>query len=78
MAADIGNVLLFCRIEKRLYPAKNLTTWRSLTYAALIAGLPYAWWYFDSLAVFFTMLTLYCCLQAESSCCWRQHWAPGF
>jgi len=59
MAADIGNVLLFYRLEKLLYPKETSPSWRSLIYAALIAGLPYAWWYFDSLAVFFTMLTLF-------------------
>lgn len=57
--ADIGNVLLFQRLEKILFPGDNFPSWRSLMYAALIAGLPYTWWYFDSLAVFFAMLALY-------------------
>lgn len=67
MAADIGSVLLFCRIEKILYPAEATPTWRSLVYAALIAGLPYAWWYFDPLAVFFTMLALYLLLARRNA-----------
>lgn len=59
LAADIGNVLLFTSLEKLLYPGSERPTWRSLVYAVLIAALPYAWWYFDSLAVFFTMLAVY-------------------
>jgi hypothetical protein len=67
LAADIGNVLLFLRIEKLVYPQEVSPSWRSLIYAAIIAGLPYAWWYFDSLAVFFTMLSLYLFFSKRSS-----------
>jgi hypothetical protein len=66
LAADIGNVLLFCEIEKELYPAESAPTWRSLIYAVLLAGLPYAWWYFDSLVVFFSMLTLYLIIKKRN------------
>lgn len=65
--ADAGNVLLFVKLEKLLYPEAAQRIWRSPVYAALIAGLPYAWWYFDSLAIFFALLTLYWVLSNKSA-----------
>ncbi len=66
LAADIGNVLLFLKIDRLLHPEDANPGWRSLTYAAILGGLPYAWWYFDSLAVFFTLLTLYLVVSKKS------------
>jgi hypothetical protein len=67
LLADIGSVVLLTRLERLLYPGNSTPTWRSLGYAALLGGLPYAWWYFDSLTVFFTLLTLYLALSRRSS-----------
>jgi len=56
-AADLGSLTLANKLEETLYgrPAG----WRSLLYAAALAGIAYNWWFFDSLAVFFTLLALY-------------------
>ena len=73
LAADIGSVILFTRLEKLLYPRNpnqsggGNSTWRLLVYAVALGGLPYAWWYFDSLAVFFLMLALYLGLRGARS-----------
>lgn len=61
--ADIGSVLLFTRIEKILYPKDTDFHWRGLVYAVILASLPYAWQYYDSLAIFFTLLAIYLFLQ---------------
>lgn len=66
-AADIGNIHLFLRLEKQIAPGGESPSWRSLVYAAILAGLPYAWWYYDPLAVFFTLLTLHIVLRRGSS-----------
>ena len=55
-AADLGSLLLFARLGARLDDQPPV--WRGVIYAALLAGLAYSWWYFDSLAVFFTLLAL--------------------
>jgi hypothetical protein len=55
-AADLGSLLLFTRLASRLDAHPPL--WRAVIYAAVLAGLAYSWWYFDSLAVFFTLLAL--------------------
>ena len=55
-AADLGSLLLFARLEARLNDRPS--AWRAVIYAAILAGLAYSWWYFDSLAVFFTLLAL--------------------
>ena len=55
-AADLGSLLLFTRLESRL--DDQPPAWRAVIYAAILAGLAYSWWYFDSLAVFFTLLAL--------------------
>jgi hypothetical protein len=54
LLADLGNLYLALRLLRRLVPASN--DWRGLLYAALLAGLAYTWWYFDSIAMFFTLL----------------------
>jgi hypothetical protein len=57
MAADAGNLWLFIRLCKRLYPdAQPLE--RSLVYLIVLSTLAYCWWYFDPFAVFFMMLAL--------------------
>ena len=56
LAADLGSLLLFIRLAARLDDQSS--SWRPLIYAAALGGLAYAWWYFDSLAVFFTLLAL--------------------
>lgn len=56
-AADLGSLNLLIKLEEFLFPQPS--SWRSMLYAAVLAGLAYSWWYFDSLAVFFTLLALY-------------------
>jgi hypothetical protein len=59
-AADLGSLLLFTRLGARLQSRRDdqPPAWRAVIYAAILAGLAYSWWYFDSLAVFFTLLAL--------------------
>jgi hypothetical protein len=52
--ADLGSLLLFLRLSRRIDASDD--PWRGLLYAALLGGLAYTWWYFDSLAVFLTLL----------------------
>jgi len=63
-AADLGSLRLFTRLELRL--DDQPPAWRGVLYAAVLAGLAYSWWYFDSLAVFFTLLTLELSLSRRS------------
>lgn len=52
--ADAGNVVLFLRLVRRVAPGEE--PWlRGFTYFVLLLSLAYAWWYFDSLAVFFML-----------------------
>jgi len=55
-AAGLGSILLFERIAARLDLPDGL--WRAVLFAALLAALPYTWWYFDILTVFFTLLAI--------------------
>lgn len=64
-AVDLGNVLLFQRLNERLSLPDGAV--RSVLYAALVAGLAYTWWYFDSLCVFFTLLGLDAMLARRSA-----------
>lgn len=66
-AADSGNVLLFLRLERLIDPQAEPPAWRGLVYAAILGGLAYTWWYFDSLAIFFALLALYLALSRRSS-----------
>jgi hypothetical protein len=59
LVADFANVFLFLKLETLVEPGRDQPSWRSLVYAAILAGLPYSWWYFDTLAVFFMLLALY-------------------
>lgn len=63
--ADVASIVLFQRLTERLSLPDGET--RALLYAALIAGLAYTWWYFDSLCVFFTLLGLHALFSAHSS-----------
>jgi hypothetical protein len=49
-AADVGNLWLFMRIQKKIDPQPE--AWRVWTYFACLVTLAYGWWYFDPLAVF--------------------------
>lgn len=55
-AAGLGVVLLFERIATRL--GLDDSPWRAVVFAAILAALPYTWWYFDILTVFFALLAL--------------------
>ena len=53
-AADVGNLWLFMRIQKKIDPQPQ--AWRVWTYFAYLVMLAYGWWYFDPLAVFCMLL----------------------
>ena len=53
-AADVGNLWLFMRIQKKMDPQPQ--SWRVWTYFAYLVMLAYGWWYFDPLAVFCMLL----------------------
>lgn len=53
-AADVGNLWLFMRIDKKVN--LQIQSWRVWTYFAFLAVLAYGWWYFDPLAVFCLLL----------------------
>ena len=65
MAADLGSVLLVMRLEALFYPKAQ--SWRSTLFAAALAGLAYAWWYFDSLSLLFTLLAFYLAFSKRNS-----------
>ena len=65
LAADLGSVLLAFRLEALFYPEAK--PWRSVLFAAVLGGLAYAWWYFDSLALFFTLLAFYFAFSKRSA-----------
>lgn len=52
--ADVGNLWLFMRIQKRIDPQPQ--SWRAWTYFSYLVMLAYGWWYFDPLAVFCMLL----------------------
>jgi hypothetical protein len=54
-AADAGNLLLFRRFSVKFFSSQGANL-RILTYGTILVVLPYTWWYFDSLAVFFMLL----------------------
>lgn len=74
IAADCGNLLLFIRIQK-LVPSV-ISERRTWIYTAILAGLPYGWWYFDSLSVFFLLLGIYFSLAKQPA--WRVGLTLGF
>ena len=49
-----SSVWLFTRLTAAW--RKQPAIWRGVLFAALLAALPYTWWYFDSLVIFFTLL----------------------
>ncbi len=53
-AADAGNLILFSRLAEKYFSPENGYR-RVLTYAFVLIVLPYSWWYFDPLAVFFML-----------------------
>ena len=54
---DAANIALFVRLLRRLHSAGEGGV-RAMMYLALLIGLGYSWWFFDSLAVFFMLLAL--------------------
>lgn len=53
--ADAGSLVLVSRLSERFFGQQG-GQMRTLTYAVVLIALPYTWWYFDSLAVFFMLL----------------------
>jgi len=54
---DAANIALFVRLLRRVNPPGEAGM-RALMYTALLIGVGYSWWFFDSLAVFFMLLAL--------------------
>lgn len=57
LLADTANLLLFYRLARRFLPA-NQALLRAGGYLLALAVFPYSWWYFDPIAVFWTLLSL--------------------
>jgi hypothetical protein len=55
--AGSGCLYVFMRIARRLYGEKGALI-RTLMFFALLAPLPYTWWYFDLIPVFLTLIAL--------------------
>jgi hypothetical protein len=77
IGVDLACIALFNRVEMRLYPSSSSPSWRALLFAAILAGLPYAWWYFDNLAVFFLLLALEWGLGGQLLTSWRTSFRLG-
>ena len=63
--AQAGSLLVFIKLTLMLY-SKHEAEWRSWIYLVILIGLPYGWWYFDPLVVFFYLLALYMVLLDRS------------
>lgn len=57
-AVGAAGIWIFLRLARHLY-GENEGFLRTLIYFAVLSILPYTWWYFDSIPVFFTLLGLY-------------------
>ena len=55
--ADAGNLFFFERLARKSWSDTELI-YRLVFYLVLLIALPYGWWYFDSLAVFFLLAGL--------------------
>lgn len=56
--ADLGSLLLFWRMADRLHSLPS-AVFRLAVYLVVLVVLPYAWWYFDPLPVFFLLAGLW-------------------
>jgi hypothetical protein len=65
LAADAGSLYVFIKISSRLEnrPAQMIAV---AVYLVILCSLPYSWWYFDPLVVFFTLLSLYLWLEKKN------------
>lgn len=57
LLADVGNLYYFQRLAGHFWKEEELTR-RVLFYLVILIALPYGWWYFDPLAVFFLLAGL--------------------
>ncbi len=57
IAADSGSIYLFTRMVSRLFSPEDALV-RAGVYLLVLVSLPYVWWYFDPLVVFFLLLGL--------------------
>lgn len=64
--ADAGNLWLFGRLVQRLHDPMSALL-RLAGYFLILLVLPYCWWYFDPLAVFFTLLGLNFLLDGKAA-----------
>lgn len=55
--ADAGNLFFFERLARKFWAGTELI-YRMVFYLVLLIALPYGWWYFDPLAVFFLLAGL--------------------
>lgn len=64
-AADIANLIIFARLIDRVW-GEGKELWRLAAYGVVLAGLAYAWWYFDSFAVLTLLLGLCWILEGKA------------
>lgn len=57
LAADAGNLYFFDRLARKYWAESDLLI-RQVFYLAVLIALPYGWWYFDPIAVFFLLAGL--------------------
>ncbi|HVN54228.1 MAG TPA: hypothetical protein VMT46_07850 [Anaerolineaceae bacterium] len=58
MAADAGSLYLFTRLAMSMENRRDQLI-ATAAFTVVLSSLPYQWWYFDSLAVFFMLFSLY-------------------
>lgn len=66
LLADLGTLYLFSRLANRLLP-RGAAVGRAVIYMLALAVLPYSWWYFDALVVFWMLLGLTLLLEGKVS-----------
>jgi len=57
LAADAGNLYFFDRLARKYWAETDLLI-RQVFYLGVLIALPYGWWYFDPIAVFFLLAGL--------------------
>lgn len=66
LLADTGNLYFFQRLAGHFWKDEGLS-FRVLFYLIILIALPYGWWYFDSLAVFFLLAGLTYAVENHSA-----------
>lgn len=56
--ADLGSLWFFYQISTQIWPGQ-IIKWKVLSFGLVLAVLPYYWWYFDPICVFFVLWGLF-------------------